>query len=350
MRIALALVGVLILIMVVVDLLWTTFLEGAGPLSRHLASRIGKVVLGCHRSRGRKRGVLASIGLLSVCATLLMWGLLTWLAWALIFNGSRTAVVAADTAQPAGFWARVYFAGNIITTLGVGDYRPQGSFWQVMVCLAGGGGFFVFGLAIAYIVPVISAATQKRQLGLCIWALGRSPSDIIIRAWNGVDTTALGPHLVSLTALLALLGESHVTYPVLHFFHSRRRSSAVSPCVAALDEALTILECGLQRGCSLDLPALGAARESITEFLNTLAPALIEPAKNDPPLPSLKELRDMGVPVVEDAVFKQALAGLASRRRLLLALVHNEGWEWDAVWPESEPKASAPGLVVGATA
>src|SRR5581483_3828156 len=137
-----------------------------------------------------------------------------------------------------------------------------------------------------------------------------------------------GPHLVSLTGMLALLGESHLTYPVLPFFSSTKCSAAVAPGVAALDEALTILECGLQQGCSLDLPSLGAARMAITEFLETLKPALIRPAAEVPPSPSLRGLRDSGVPVVDDALFDSALAGLAARRRLLLALVLNEGWTW----------------------
>jgi hypothetical protein len=204
----------------------------------------------------------------------------------------------------------------------------------MLTSICAGSGFLTFGSALAYLMAVVPAATQKRTLAVCIWALGRSPDDIIIRAWNGADTTALGPHLVSLVPMLALLGESHLSYPILHYFHSSKRSASVAASVASLDEALTILECGLQKGCSLDLPSLGAAREAITEFLQTLKPALIEPAKDEPPVPSLKMLKDMGVPVVDDELFQQSLIGLKARRRLLHALVRNEGWTWKAVWPE----------------
>lgn len=337
MHLLAAVLGVALIVIAIVDLLWTTFLEGAGPLATRASVWLGRMILRLHRKThvqcARDRRWLARAGLITVCVTLLIWATMFWLGWGLVFNGSSRALVDASTGQPAGFWARIYFAGYTISTVGLGDYKPVGAFWQMVVALAGGSGFLLFGLAIAYIVPVVSAATQKRQLALCIWALGRDPADIIVRAWNGADTTALGPHLVSLTAMLALLGESHVTYPGLHFFHSTKRSSAAAPNVAALDEALTILECGLQRGCSLDLPALGAARESISEFLNTLGPAFIEPAKTDPPAPSLAGLKAMGVQVVEDELFHQALAGLKERRRMLLALVQNEGWTWEAVWP-----------------
>jgi hypothetical protein len=201
--------------------------------------------------------------------------------------------------------------------------------------VAAGSGFLLFGLALAYLVPVISAATQKRQIAVYITSLGRNPDDIILRAWNGQDTTALAPHLQSLTGMLALLGENHLTYPVLHYFHGAHRIRSAAASVAALDEALTILECGLQQGCSLDLPSLGAAREAITSYLDTLSPALILPAVDIPPSPSLENLRGMGVPVVSDSLFAAALAMVSERRRLLLALVLNEGWDWSAVWNDS---------------
>jgi hypothetical protein len=326
------LLGVFLLLVAIVDLLWATFLEGRPPVTRRACHIIVRRVLLVQR-RHRRRIVVAS-GLVAVLTTLSIWTVLLWGGWSLIFISSRGALVDAASGQPPDGLSRVYFAGETIFTLGSGDYRPVGHLWQLATSIAAGSGFLTFGLALAYLMAVVPAATQKRQLAVCIWALGRSPDDIIIRAWNGADTTALGPHLVSLVPMLALLGESHLSYPILHYFHSTKRSASVASSVAALDEALTILECGLQKGCSLDLPSLGAAREAITEFLQTLKPALIEPAADEPPPPSLKMLKDMGVPVVDDELFKQSLVGLKSRRRLLLALVRNEGWTWKAVWPE----------------
>ena len=84
------------------------------------------------------------------------------------------------------------------------------------------------------------------------------------------------------------------------------------------------------------MPSLGAARESIEEFLKTLKPALIATQATVPPSPSLALLRDAGVPVVDDKLFAEATGGLAERRRMLRALVINEGWTWEAVWPKTE--------------
>jgi hypothetical protein len=333
------LIGLAMLALVLLDLLWTTFLEGAGPLTKHICGWIARIMLSA-QSRTSSRWIITKSGLFTVAATMLAWSTLLWLGWALIFNADPNSIspTFAELGSPT-VWDRIYFVGCNISTLGTGDFRPNGRLWELATVLSGGSGFLLVGVAIAYVVPVVTAATQKRQLALNIWSLGKNPGDIISRAWNGADTTALGPHLVSLSSMLALLGESHLTYPVLHYFHSSKRSSAIAPNLAALDEALTILECGLQRGCSLDLPALGAARDSITEFLSTLRPALIETAAADPPEPSLASLRDIGIAVVDDELFKSALRPLAQRRRLLLTLVRNEGWTWDSVWPAAKPAA-----------
>jgi Ion channel len=328
------LIGSAMVALAISDLLWTVFIEGGPPITTHVCHVMIRRVMAIQR-RHHSRRVVASAGLVAVVSTLITWTLLLWIGWGMVFNGSSSALVDASTGQPADFFDRFYFAGTTIFTLGLGDYKPQGHFWKSATSLSVGSGFLMVGLALAYLMAVVPAATQKRQLGVVIYSLGKGPDDIIIRAWNGVDTTALGPHLVSLIPMLALLGESHLSYPILHYFHSSKRSGSVAVNVAALDESLTILECGLQKGCSLDLPSLGAAREAITEFLQTLKPALIEPAEDTPPVPSLKSLKEMGVPVVDDDLFQQSLAGLVARRRLLMSLVQNEGWTWKAVWPES---------------
>jgi len=333
MRIFLLPLGIAVLLLALSDLLWTTFLEGGPPLTKricHFAFR--RTLFFC---RGKDRRVIGIAGLVAILSTLATWTLMVWLGWAMIFCSSPSSLIDPNAHSRVDTLDKIYFAGTTIFTLGIGDYQPRGHFWQLLTSVAAGSGFTIFGTALAYLMTVVPAATQKRQLAVVIWSLGKSPDDIIIRAWNGADSTALSPHLISLIPMLALMGESHLSYPILHYIHSTKRSASLAASVASLDEALTILECGLQRGCSLDLPSLGAAREAITEFLKTLQPALISPSKDDPPAPSLKMLKDMGVPVVDDDLFKQSLATLTERRRMLHALVRNEGWTWDAVWPQS---------------
>jgi hypothetical protein len=53
---------------------------------------------------------------------------------------------------------------------------------------------------------------------------------------------------------------------------------------------------------------------------------------------------------VEDELFEASLASVKDRRRLLLALVRNEGWDWDALWPTAEQQQERKPLFPPATA
>jgi len=334
MGIFLALVGAAILVLVMIDLLWTAFLEGVGPLSLRIGVSIGHL-LHIIYTKTHSRRALAWGGLLGINAAILTWTLLLWIGWTLIFCSSPGAVVRSGTTIPADIFERFYFTGNTIFTLGVGDYVPQGHFFELLTDFCCGMGFLLFGAALSYLVPVISAATQKRQVAVCIWALGKNPLDIIFRAWDGTDTSALLPHFQSISQLIALLGESHSTYPLLHGFRSYKRSASAGTNIAMLDEAITVLECGLQRGCSLNLPTLGAMREVINEYLVTIKPIFqYVQDGSDPPLPSLEPLRELGIPVVDDETFDVAIANMAERRRLLGKLAALEGWTWQDIWPK----------------
>ena len=57
MRILAALLGLGIIILAVSDLLWTTFLDGAGPLSKRLCNRLWRGLLILHRTRKDRRAI-----------------------------------------------------------------------------------------------------------------------------------------------------------------------------------------------------------------------------------------------------------------------------------------------------
>ena len=73
-----------------------------------------------------------------------------------------------------------------------------------------GSGFLMFGLALAYLMAVVPAATQKRQLAVCIWALGKSPDDIIIRAEHPLAIDPPAQLLASVMAKKKAVGANKV--------------------------------------------------------------------------------------------------------------------------------------------
>lgn len=330
-QIFLSLLGLVIVGFTLCDLLLTTLtLDGGGPLVNNVSRWIWKAVTYHRRCASSHRLlVFAGLGIL-LCATFL-WISLVWTGWTLIFCASDYAVVNAETGKPADVWTRIYFTGYTLVTLGLGDYKPQDGVWQVLTAIAAANGFFLVSLSITYLLPVISAATQKRQLAAYISSLGKTSDDIVLRAWNGKNFGLLEQHLVTLTPMLLLHAQRHLTYPVLHYFHSPERYTAGTLSIAVLDETLTLLKYGVKPAEQIDAVTLYAARQAVTTFLETLNSTFIEPAKDAPPIPALDRLRAGGVPTVSDEAFESAIGDLARRRRLLLALVQSHGWDWDDV-------------------
>ena len=208
--------------------------------------------------------------------------------------------------------------------------------WRAITALAAANGFGVLTLGIAYLTPLLTAATEKRQLALDVSILGESADQIVRRAWNGTDCSPLEPHLARLASSLTLLAQRYLTYPALHYFHSTDRSSAAAPSLAALDEALTLLTLGCPPRVRPQAFALDTTRRAVSTVLSTLRSAYVEPADEVPPPPDLGALREAGVPTVSEAEFHQSLEEVEERRRLLLALVKGDGWNWNEVHHRAE--------------
>ena len=326
----LALVG-----LVVFDALYTTLGRGGGPLTK----AVSRVVWGVtqHEVGRRISGFLFSqLGVVVLLAVITLWVVLLWGGWSLVFLSERPAVVSATTGAPAGVWSRVYFVGYTLVTLGLGDYNPAGPLWQMLTTATALSGLFVLTLAISYVLPVLQAAVHRRATAAALWGLGETPEEAIRTMWDADrDCSAFEQHLIGLTPDLTLLAQQHIAYPVLHHFHGDERREALAPSLAVLDEALSVVEFGLDADC-LSPGALRPARAAIATLLDRLEGQSVGPADEPPRPPALARLRRDGYPARSDADFREALREEACdrRRRLLLGLVQAEGWTWDDVLGE----------------
>lgn len=342
-RIILGILGISLLLFTVADLIWTTLFLGGGPMTRKLSNALWRWLLKRHHARTDDQ-LPAWSGLGIILLTISLWMFLIWLSWVLIFNMSEGAVVATASGTPADFWSRAYYTGFTLITLGVGDYRPVGAVWQMATIVAAANGFFLVTLAITYLLPLIQAVIQKRQVAAYISSLGETPDDIILGAWTGSGFGRLGDHLVTLAPRLMELGQVHLAYPVLHCFHSGERETAVAPSIAALDEALTMLRHGVDQKVRPDGSTLFPLRAAITKFLTTVGGISNQERMDAPPPPSLERLRTHGIPVLDDEDFVRDLNEQADRRRLLVAMVRSEGWSWEAL-ASSVPLDERPGTL-----
>ncbi|MDY6902654.1 MAG: ion channel [Cyanobacteriota bacterium] len=327
----LIILGILTLGYTTFDVLVTTLtVGGGGPITSRISSGIWWLVLRIHHRKSNHR-LLSITGLVLLTGIALAWFLLTWVGWTLIFCAENSAVINASSKIPADTWERIYFVGYTISTLGMGDYQAQGRIWQIATAISSVSGFFLVTLSIAYLLPIVSAASEKRAFATYLSSLGGTADEILVRAWNGHDFGGLSSHLSSLTPTLTDQGEKHLAYPILHYFHSVERARSLALSLVALDEALTLLQYGIPQKYQPEPVALGTTRRASAAFLKTLKSAYLEPASRNPEFPSLELLRNKGIPTVSDEEFWEKTKVITKRRRLLLALVENDGWTWDAI-------------------
>jgi hypothetical protein len=324
----LALLGVGLLAVGLLDALATTLQAGGGPglLTGRLLRALWRPILAVHRRLAASR-LLSLAGAALMVVTFAVWVLLLWAGWTLVFASADEAVVDAQTHTPAGFVSRIYYAGFTVFTLGVGDYVAGSDFWRVMTAVATLNGLVLVTLGITYLLNVIGAVVERRQTATRIAALGHTAPEIVAAGWSGSGlSSAFVQHLVGLADAISRLAEQHLAYPVLHYFHAREVVASAPVRLAILDDAMLVLSRGLEPSARPATSATEPVRQAIGRLLDVV-PLLAAPPSPPPP-PDLGDLRRRGLPVVGDAEFRVDVDAESERRARLRRLVEEDGWTW----------------------
>ncbi|MES1929664.1 hypothetical protein SADO_10419 [Salinisphaera dokdonensis CL-ES53] len=338
----LALLGAVLVLAVAYDGARTTLSASAsGPITRRLSAVLWGALLFVHRRRPRHT-MLERAGTWITLSLIVTWVLLAWLGWALVFCATPGAVQNSTTMLSASFFDRVYFAGFTLTTLGVGDFAPKGIVWQLLTVIAAGNGLLLFTMSITYAIPIISAATEKRQLALAINTLGESPLAICRNTVGDGDFDVLRSQLEQIETAIADAGQKHLAYPILHYFHSADTMTALPLALARLDQTLTIVD-----HAAPQLPAATRARIAITQrtierFMATLESAFIRASDQRPDIPDLDAVTDLPFFETDAQALQNRLASL-ERQPLMHAYVRDDGWRWEAVWDAENADEAATG-------
>lgn len=332
MELLLITLGALLIIAVAVDALTTTVAVGSGGgwMTRRLSTGLWTAA---RHVVGDRHDALRRVGVAVTLTSIAAWLLLAWLGWTLVFAASSSAVVDATSGEPATFGQRVYFAGYTLLTLGNGDYRPEGLVWQVATVLTVGNGFVLVTLAITYLVPLASAVTEMRQLAASVNALGATPDAILTGAFDGDGLQQLQGDLSGLEQQLLLHQQRHLTYPVLHYFHSTQPGTSAPLQLVLLDEALTLLEAGVAADVARPQRLIQRLRAALNGYVDVLS-NYVSPASQPPPAVPLDALRAAGIPTVDQQTYRARVDELEPRRRLLAGALAHDAWEWTHVTGE----------------
>lgn len=321
--------GITILVLVVIDLLYTTLAPvGAGFITTVVSRFIWKVLYYLSGKNGKNK-FLNIAGLITMVTVLITWLVLIWTGNTLVFMSDKDSVIHGITMLPATTIEKIYFTGYTLSTLGYGDFAPSTQFWKLYAAAISFSGLILLSIAISYLLPVLNADIEKRKMSILITSMGSSPQQIIVNAWNGKDFSNLNDYLIQLSDSIMKHAQNHLAYPVLHFFHSANPNENGTVSLAALDEALTIFYLYIPEECRPNKYNMDILRKALTNYLNTLSSAFIQAADEVPEKPDLELLKQNNIPVINiNDQTDEAYGRIEERRKLLLGLLKDDGWDW----------------------
>lgn len=270
MRVALAVAGVLVVVVTLADAfdtlvstriragrLWPTeiFYRLTWPCWRFCAGRARRL---------RRREALFSLyGPLSFMALLGMWTFGQILGWALVWWGTRSGF-----SEPvATFPEAAYYSGVVYFSIGFGDVLPADGGLRLLTILEAFGGLATLGLVIGYL-PALYAAYQSRERRLLrlddLTESRVTPANLAVShlAHGGVE--ALEAELDQWSEWCADLFETHTSFPMLIHFRSQHPGhSWVTGLGVVTDAGVLAIACfaGAEGG-----PAMRLHRQTVRTF------------------------------------------------------------------------------------
>jgi hypothetical protein len=273
---------------------------------------------------------LPLLGPASLLLTMCGWIVTLWAGYVLVFSAFPDDIIRVDTKLAADIWERIYFTGFTIFTLGVGDVTPASDFYRILTAVASISGLFLVTLSITYLLPVLSAVTEKRALACKIHAMGRTPQDIVLNGWDGQSLRSLEPCLLQLTEQISLHAQRHLSYPVLHHFQAETRRDAFPPQLATLSESMMLIRFCMPPDRRPSAICMHMLDQAIDEYIRVIR-RVYDHDSHDlaPEAPQLARLREAGIDLCDEDAISKELDAKSEHRRMLLALVHSQAWDWD---------------------
>jgi hypothetical protein len=233
-----------------------------------------------------------------------------------------------ETNSPTTVVNKIFYTGYTLSTLGLGDIEPEGNFWDILTSVLSFTGLILISIAITYLIPVVSAEITKRRISVTINTIGSSVEEMLLNYWNGKDFKELEQPFIPLIDSIILHAQNHKAYSVLHFFHSSDKKEAFVLNITNLDETLTVLLHSIPSEQRPSYNVLIRLRKAISSYLITLPATFITPGKKTPPIPLLFALEKKGIKTISGSIVDIEYEKLRTRRRLLLSLIKDDGWEW----------------------
>lgn len=327
------LAGALLIVGAALDAFLTIIsFKGGGPLTNWWVKRVWACFMAIHRRR-RIHRTLSYLGPALVIGTILVWYVLFLAGWSLVFASNPDSVVVSNNQSATTIIQRIYFTSSTISGVGYGDLVPTELPWTQLANVAAFTSTLIMSLALSYVIPVITAALEQRQVAKGIYRMGDTPPELLRISWTRDNAGLMTDYWRSRLSELSSHANKHLIYPILHYFHPTERVLSTPNAILNLSDAIFLAS--VLEGKDAPSPAFfkmawGAIEEYIMlkkRHLVTVDSDEIEAALPRH-LSSPDALRELDFTPVSESEFEKKRARYLSIRHDLVALCRSDGW-WE---------------------
>ncbi|TVZ26868.1 ion channel [Gillisia sp. Hel_I_86] len=331
MEYLLVILGALLYLVIVADILKTTLsMQGGGWLTSKFSHGFWSLLLKISGKNGNSK-FLAQAGFFLLILIVLIWVCLLVLSFFLLLQSDVDSLVNSSKI-PASALEKLYYAGFVISTLGVGDFMASNDLWRIVTDVYSFTGLILLTMSVTYFIPVLSGVIKQRKLGINLSSLGNSPEAIVLNAWNGKDYEFFKLQLLNFSDALLEHNQNHRAYPVIHFFHNSNKEHAIILQIARLNEAVYILENTLKPEYTISGQILSSIRTALNNYIKVIKEVSnIEVKPEAPNSPGISKLEEKGMlkPNIGTIDFSK---DVQHNRKVFLTLVEKDGWKWEDVF------------------
>ncbi len=340
-------VGSLLIAIVGVDVFYTVFSNrGGGWLTNLWTSGVWSLLLRIHR-RFTTHRLLAFAGPGLLLSIVLIWYSMLVIGWACLYASTDTSVINSDKQFVTSFDDKVFFVGVTLSTLGYGNMVPNGVPWTYLGNITALSGTVLLTASLTYVLAVLQASIERRQLATMINTIGTSTEEFLSRTCHGVHRSVLDSHLLTIANHIDNHAHKHVNYPILRFFHTGQWRHSPAPALLVFSDSIFLASHAIAKQGRPPECLLHVCGESVANYLDqsgridrTLGSSPHPPggdggdadAEAIPAHISLEVLHRLQIPTVQPGEFVERYKAYAGRRRKMLELTRQDGWDF-RFWP-----------------
>ena len=158
----LGVIGTVILLVVLLDFLYTAIgAAPVAPLSKYVARYTWAAFTRIMPESPTKHRLSGPVVMTGIALT---WIVLVSLGWTLIFQMATDAVVLSENEQPVGPLRDFAYVGHLLSTLGGGPLKPEGTVWLILSVLAGVNGMVILTLSVSFVLSTTTTVARGRGL------------------------------------------------------------------------------------------------------------------------------------------------------------------------------------------